>query len=147
MEAIDHEARLVTLRRRDGSSITFTPSPDVRNLDQVSVGDVLHVEFSQNIAIQVANVAGAEPAASEITAIARSEEGEMPAMVAVGTSVVLATVVAIDLQAQTYELQRVDGSVEEYVAMRPEYLELAAIGDVVAVEVTESVIAEVVKIN
>ena len=55
VEAIDHEARLVTLRKQDGTSVTFTPSPDVRNLDQVSAGDILHVEYSQSINIQVGN--------------------------------------------------------------------------------------------
>ncbi len=147
VEAIDHEARLVTLRQQDGSSVTFTPSPDVRNLDQVSAGDVLHVEVSQSITIQVADVDGIEPAEGEMMAVARSEEGEMPAMVAVDTSVVLATVVAIDLQSQTYKLQFVDGSVNEYVAMNPENLKMAAVGDVVGVEVTESIIAEVIKVE
>lgn len=145
VDAIDHEARLVTLRKQDGSSVTFTPSPDVRNLDQVSVGDVLHVEYSQSVSIQVADVDGIEPAAGELSAIARSEKGQMPAMAAVDTSVLLATVVAIDLERQTYKLNFVDGSVNEYVALNPENLKMAAVGDVVAVEVTESVIAEVLK--
>jgi hypothetical protein len=147
VEAIDHGARLVTLGKQDGSSITFTPSPDVRNLDQVSVGDVLVVEYSQSIAIQVADIEGVEPAEAAMAAIARSNEGEMPAMIAVDTSVVMASVIAIDLQAQTYKLRFVDDTVNEYVAMNPENLKMAAVGDLVTVEITESVIAEVVKMD
>ncbi|MGI9202691.1 MAG: hypothetical protein ACR2Q3_01705 [Woeseiaceae bacterium] len=147
VDAIDHEARLVTLRKPDGSSVTFTPSPDVRNLDQVSVGDVLHVEYSQSVSIQVTDDDGIEPASGGMTEITRSKEGQMPALVAVDTSVVLANVVAIDLEGQTYQLRFVDGSINEYVAMNPENLKMAAIGDVVSVKVTESVIAEVLKIE
>lgn len=143
VEAIDHEARLVTLRRDDGTSVTFTPSPEVRNLDQVDVGDILHVEYSQSVRIQVADVEGMDPAAGELAALTRSEEGEMPAMAAVDTKILLAKVVAIDLENMTYKLEFPDGSVNEYVAMVEANLEMAAVGDVVAIEVTESVIAVV----
>ena len=147
VEAIDHDTRLVTLRRPDGTSVTFTPSPEVRNLAEVSVGDVLHVEYSQNISIQLADIEGIAPAAGEMSAVARSEEGQMPAMIAVDSAIMIAKVVAIDLEHQTYKLEFVDGSVNEYVAMNPDNLKMAAIGDMVAVEVTESVIAEVVKVD
>lgn len=147
VEAIDHAARLVTLRKPDGTSVTFTPSPEVRNLGEVSVGDVLRVEYSQSISIQVADIDGIAPAAGGMTTVARSEEGQMPAMVAVDSAILLAEVVAIDLERQTYKLEYVDGSVNEYVAMNPDNLEMAAIGDMVAVEVTESVIAEVIKVD
>jgi hypothetical protein len=143
VEAIDHEARLVTLKRDDGTSVTFTPSPDVRNLDQVKVGDVLRVEYSASVRIQLADVEGIDPAAGEVSAVTRSEEGEMPAMAAFDTKVLLAKVVAIDLENMTYKLELPDGSVREYIAMVRENLEMAAVGDVVAIEVTESVIAVV----
>ena len=143
VEAIDHENRLVTLKRDDGTSVTFTPSPDVRNLDQVEVGDVLHVEYSQSVTIQVADIDGMDPAAAEVAGITRSEEGEMPAMAAVDTKVLIAEVVAIDLENMTYKLEFPDGSVNEYVAMVEENLKMAAVGDIVAIEVTESVIAVV----
>ena len=147
VEAIDHEARLVTLRKDDGSSVTFTPSPDVRNLDQVKVGDILHVEYSQSVSIQVATVEGMETGAGEVAGITRSEKGEMPAMAAVDTKVVIARVVDIDVEAMTYKLEFPDGSVNEYVAMVEENLKLAAVGDMVAIETTESVIAVVESVN
>ena len=147
VEEIDYEARLVTLRQQDGSTVTFTPSPDVHNLDQVSPGDILHVEVSHSVAIQVTDADGLEPAEGAMSAIARTEEGEMPALIAVDKSVLLASVVAIDLEAQTYKLQFADGSVNEYAAMNPENLKLAAVGDVVSVEVTDSVVAEVISVD
>ena len=52
-------------------------------------------------------------------------------------------IVAVDLENMTYKLELPDGAVREYVAMVRENLEMAAVGDVVAIEVTESVIAVV----
>lgn len=147
VEAIDHEARLVTLKRPDGTSVTFTPSPEVRNLDQVRVGDVLHVQVEQTVRIQVVGAEGIEPGAGEIVSITRSEEGEMPAMAAVDTQVLLAKVVAIDVEAMTYKLEFPDGAVNEYTAMVRENLEAASVGDMVAIEVTESVLAVVEAVN
>lgn len=147
VEAIDHEARLVTLRREDGSSVTFTPSPDVKNLDQVNVGDILHVEYSQSVSIQVATIEGMETGAGEVAGITRSAEGEMPAMAAMDTTVVIAKVVAIDMEAMTYKLEFPDGTVNEYVALVKENLDMADVGDMVAIETTESVIAVVESVN
>ena len=141
VEAIDHEARLVTLRQQDGSTVTFTPSPDVRNLDQVSAGDILHVEISQSVSIRVAGGEGASTGAGAVSGITRSEAGEMPAMAAVDTTVIVAKVAEINIENNTYKLEMPDGSLNEYVAMNPENLKMAAVGDVVVIELTESVVA------
>ena len=150
VEAIDHEARLVTLRKQDGTSVTFTPSPEVRNLDQVSAGDILHVEYSQSINIEVVGaegLEGVEPAAAGMSAMTRSEEGEMPGMAAVDTQILLARVVDINVPNMTYKLEFPDGAVNEYRAMVRENLEAADVGDMVAIEITESVIAVVEAVN
>ncbi len=147
VEAIDHEARVVTLRRADGTTVTFTPSPEVRNLDQVKVGDILHAEYTQSVSIRVASAEGVGPGAGEIAGIARTEEGEMPGMVAVDTQMIVATVEAIDLEMNTYKLRFPDGSINEYVAMNPENLRMAAVGDIVMIEITETIAAVVEEVS
>ena len=147
VEAIDYESRLVTLRKDDGSVVTFTASPDVRNLDQAQPGDVLHVEYSESLRIQVAASADFEPAAGEMVSVTRSEEGEKPSMIAVDTTMLIARVVAIDVDAMTYKLQFPDGAIYEYEAMVRENLEAADVGDMVAIEITESVIAVVLGVD
>ena len=147
VEAIDHESRLVTLRRGDGSTVTFTPSPDVRNLDQVEVGDILHVEYTQSVSIQVASAEGVEPGAAGMAGIARTEKGDMPGMMAVDTQMIVATVEAIDLERNTYQLRFADGTINEYVAMNPENLKMGEVGDIVIIEITESIAAIVEAVN
>jgi len=147
VEEIDYETRVVTVRKTDGTAVTFTSSPDVKNLEEVSIGDILHAELTQSVRITVADVNGVEPGAGAISAVTRSEEGEMPALAAVDATVVVATVVAIDLEANTYKLEGPDGMISEYVAMNPENLKLAAVGDIVVIEKTETVVAVVEEVT
>lgn len=144
VEEIDHDTRLVAVRKPDGSTVTFTPSPDVRNLDQVGVGDMLMMEYTQSVSISVhAAPEDAAPASGAITGIARTEEGQMPGMAAVDSQVTIAKVAAIDLEQNTYKLEFDDGSVREFVAMNPENLRMGEVGDVVIIEVTETLVATV----
>ena len=148
VEDIDHESRLVTVRKPDGSSLTFTPSPDVRNLDQVHVGDVLLAEYTQSVSITVhAPEEGVGPASGEIAGIARTEEGQMPGMAAVDSQITIAEVAAIDLENNTYKLLFDDGSTREFVAMNPANLRMADVGDIVIIEVTETLVATVEEIS
>ena len=71
----------------------------------------------------------------------------MPGMVAVDTQMIVATVEAIDLEQNTYKLKFPDGSINEYVAMNPENLKMAEVGDVVVIEITETIAAMVEAVN
>lgn len=138
VEAIDHKSRLVTLRRPQGDTVTFTASEEARNLDQVSVGDIVTAEYVETVSIEVMANEGTEPGTGELAAVARTEKGEMPGFVAMDTQVVTATVEEIDLEANTYKLKGPDGTVKEYVARNPENLKKAAVGDLVVITFTEA---------
>lgn len=72
--AINKETRVVTLQQDDGEEITFTASDEVRNLDQVSVGDILVAEYVETISIEVMANDGMEAAAAGAAAMARTEK-------------------------------------------------------------------------
>ncbi len=139
VEAIDHESRVVTLRRPQGDTVTFTASPEARNLDQVSVGDIVTAEYVETLSIEVVANEGMEPESGELSAVARTEKGEMPGLIAVDTRIVTATVEEINLETNTYKLKGPDGTVNEYAARNPENLKRAAVGDLVIMTFTESV--------
>lgn len=148
VEEIDHEARLVTVRKPDGSTLTFTPSDEVRNLDQVHAGDVLLAEYTQSVSISVHSPEeGVGPASGEIAGIARTEAGQMPGMAAVDSQITIAEVAEIDLEQNTYKLLFDDGSIQEFVALNPENLRMGAVGDLVVIEVTETLVATVEEIS
>jgi len=140
VEAINHETREVTLKRSDGEIISFVASEEARNLPQVSVGDIVNAEYVQSVSIEVvANDEGYEPEQGEMAAIARTEAGEMPGVAAIETQVATATVEEINIEANTFKLKGVDGTVNEYVARNPENLKRAKVGDLVIMTVTNAV--------
>jgi hypothetical protein len=145
VEAINHETRVVTVRKDDGESLTFTASTEARNLGQVSVGDVLMAEYQETISIEVMANEGVEPQAALMDATARTEEGEMPGFAAMDATVIVATVEEINIEANTFKLKGPDGSVNEYVARNPENLTRAKVGDLVVITITEAIAVTVEK--
>ncbi|MGI9224104.1 MAG: hypothetical protein ACR2QX_06470 [Woeseiaceae bacterium] len=140
VEAINHETREVTLKRSDGEIINFVASEEARNLPQVSVGDIVNAEYVQSVSIEVvANEEGYEPEQGEMGAVARTKEGEMPGFAAVDTQVATATVDEINIEANTFKLKGVDGTVNEYTARNPDNLKRAKVGDLVIMTVTNAV--------
>ena len=143
--ALNHETREVTLLLGEEESVTFTASEGARNLDQVSVGDHVMAKYVQNMTIEVVSGDGSEPAAAMLAAMGRSEAGDMPGMAAMNTVMVTATVEEINIEANTFKLKNAEGEVQEYVARNPRNLEMAAVGDIVVITLTEAVAATVVK--
>ena len=145
VEAIDHETRVVTMRRPDGESITITASDEARNLGQVAVGDLLVVEYEETISIEVMANEGLEPSVIDASAMARTEEGQMPGVAAVESTVIVSTVEEINLEMNTFKLKGPDGEVSEYVARNPDNLRRAEVGDLVVLTITAAVAITVEK--
>ena len=139
VEAIDHETRVVTVRKADGEELTFTASEEARNLDQVDVGDILIAEYVESIDIQVLANDGMEPEAAAAGAMARTEKGQMPGFAAMEQVVVTATVEEINIEANTFKLKGPDGTVNEYTARNPDNLKRAMVGDLVVITRTDAV--------
>jgi len=145
VEAIDHETREVTLKGPEGNTMTFVAGDEVRNLDQVSVGDTVVAQYEQSLDIEVFPNDGSAPGAGEMTVAGRAEKGEMPGAAIVNSQVVTATVEEINLENNTFKLKGPSGEVQEYVARDPENLKKAEVGDMVVISYTEAVALSVEK--
>ena len=141
--AIDHETRKVTLERSDGEIVTLTASDEVRNLDQVGVGDTVYAEYAESLSIQVVADDAIEPGTETQSSTVRTPEGRMPGVAKVDSTVITATVEAIDLDTNTFRLREADGEIREYTARNPQNLRLASVGDKVVITVTESLVVTV----
>lgn len=143
--AIDQETRIVTLLNEDGNSTTFTAGDEVRNLAQVSTGDLVTIEYVKNLTVQVIDAPEAVPAVADVIAEVRAEEGEMPAAATIETMVEVSTIEAIDIEANTFKLKDENGVVTEYTARDPENLTRSNVGDVVVATLTEAMAISVSK--
>ena len=145
VEAINHETREVSLRGPEGNTVSFVASEEARNLDQVSVGDVVMAEYVQTMSIEVVASDGSEPGAGELAAAGRSEVGEMPAMTAIDAVVVTAIVEEINIENNTFKLKGPSGEIQEYEARDPENLKKAEVGVIVVITYTEAIAISVEK--
>ena len=142
--AIYQDTREVTLRKDDGTEVTFVASEDIQNLPQVQVGDVLHAVYSEAIAYEVRK--GGTAAAPE-TAIAggAAELGQRPAGVLARQTTATVAIVAIDRQAPSVTFQGSEGNTRTIKVLHPERLEGVNVGDTVELTFTEALAIKVVE--
>jgi translation initiation factor IF-1 len=138
--AVDQATRMLTLKTTNGKELTTEVPPEVKNLKQIKVGDVVTVSYTMALAFRL-NPAKAVPSEAT-TAVATAKPGEKPAGV-VGTVVTItARVEAIDLKENTVTFKGPRGKVRT-VAVRDstykEMLKQLAVGDSVQVDYSEAV--------
>jgi hypothetical protein len=143
--AIDKVDRHVTLRRPDGSDVTIEVDKAAQNFDQIELGDQVKVEYYESVALYLGQH-GQKPGATAGIAAARSAKGEKPAVVAVETVDIAATVQEINREKRTVTLKgphgklltiKVDKSVTGYDKLKK--------GDSIHVRHTEAVAISVEK--
>ncbi len=139
VEAINYETREVVLRGPEGNTRTITASPEEQNLDQVKPGDLVNVEYIQNISIEVFANDGSEPGTGSLSVIGRAEKGQEPGVTAMETQIVTAIVEDINIEANTFKLRWPDGNIAEYEARDPDNLKKADVGDLVVISYTEAI--------
>lgn len=141
--AINHETREVTLQDIDGESFTFIAGDEVRNLDQVEVGDKLSVEYLQTIKIQVLPPDQAQVGGQEVVTGGRAAPGEKPAGAVVSEKTLVTEIEAINKERQTVILKGPQGIKQTVKVRNPENLEKIAIGDKVLITYTEAMAVKV----
>jgi hypothetical protein len=68
VDSVDYHKRLVTLTGPRGNTVTVEAGSQVKNLDQVQVGDQLVVQHYESVALFVRK-SGEPPAATEVAAV------------------------------------------------------------------------------
>lgn len=138
VEAVDYEARTVTLKGPQGNLKTIK-AENTPNLEEVHVGDHVNIEFMENLTIEVVTAEGAQPGQGLMTASAVNSPDEAPGGMEMATTVTTAIVKEINIEANTFKLEMPGGEVREFTAANPENLKAAAVGDVVIATHTEAV--------
>ena len=64
IEAIDHEARTVTLMDRNGTYETVYAGPEIKRFDELKVGDKVTFTYSESVAIRIRKPGEPVPAAT-----------------------------------------------------------------------------------
>jgi len=113
VEAVDAAKKTVTLKMPNEASRTIKVGPEVKNFDQIKVGDKVKTTFYESIAIFVAKT-GERPSASELRTVEVAPKGEKPGALIVDTIEVTATVEKISYKKRTISLKGPKGKVKSF---------------------------------
>ena len=144
VKAIDKKSRVVTLQSTDGKVAKIKCGPEVRNFDQIRVGDEVKTSLLETVELFVTG--NAEPAAERVTEVGRAPLGSKPGFAAVDAVEVKASVIAIDYQTRKVTLKGPEGKIVKVTA-GPEVKLLNEVkeGDSVVARLTRAVSIEVSK--
>lgn len=141
--AVDPAERTVSLKGPEGKIVTVKVGDQVKNLDQVKVGDQVVAKYYEAIAVRVTK-AGQKGASVEESA-ARAKPGQKPAGAVAQETTMTAVVETIDKKDSTVTLQGPEGNVRTIKVRDPKNLENVDVGDHVTITYTEAVAVSVKK--
>ena len=131
--------RLVELEGPGGRSIVVEASEAVKNLDQVKVGDVVKIAYTEALAWQVKKASEGTPGVTTAASAQAAKPGEKPARSASRSVTLTATITAIDLAGGTVTLTGPQGRSRTIKAADPANLKKVQVGDLVDITYSEAV--------
>lgn len=136
--AIDKATRKVEMKGPEGRTVSVIASDEVRNFDQIKVGDMVVIQYVEALTLELRK-SGAAKAPTEQTAAVRAKPGEKPAG-AVGRQVTAtADVVNVDEKNSVISLKGPEGRVVDLKVKNKDHFKVVKKGDKVDVTYTEAV--------
>lgn len=135
--AIDAAKRTVTFEM-SGKSRTIACGPEVRNFDQIVVGDLLKVTFVEAMAVYLQKD-GAAAGGDEVSTVTLAPKGAKPGVLVTDTIVLKSRIDAVDAKKCTVTITTPDGKTQTMkVAKTVKGLKNLKKGDDVVVRFTEA---------
>lgn len=143
VQALNRKKRTVTLKFPDGRTTKVTCGPEIRNFDQIQVGDNVTAMFKETVEIAVSSGKDGKPGRATSQSIERAPLGSKPAGTIVGTTEWSGLVQSIDYDTRKVVLQGPNGT--KTVTASPSVKRLRDVkpGDLVTVRFTEALAIEV----
>jgi len=135
--AIDKATRGITLKGPKGDEVKVTAGPEVKNFDQLKVGDVVNLKYYESLAMELKKGGGMKVEKTEKAGAAGVKPGEKPAGVAGRQITVVGDVIAMDAATQTLTVKGPERTVNLKVR-DPEQYKLVAVGDQIQATYTEA---------
>jgi hypothetical protein len=136
--ALDKDKRLVTLQGPLGNQFRVVAGKEVRNFDQIKVGDELVVTHAEALTIELKKGGDGIRERVESQGAARTPADAKPGVAAANRVSILANVVALNTRAQTVTLRGVDYTVDLRVPDKNQF-KLIKVGDQIQATYTDAV--------
>jgi Cu/Ag efflux protein CusF len=138
IDKIDAATRTVTLKRHDGKTVAVELGPEVRNFDQLKVGDTVTMVYKEALTLSLKKGGDGVTSMEETPSMERAASGAKPGGT-VGRQVkVTANVIAVNQKAKTVTLKGPEGNTMDLHVEDPEQLANVQVGDQVEAVYTEA---------
>jgi hypothetical protein len=135
---VNPSTRVVSLKRVDGKIVEIQAGEEVRNFDKIKVGDIVNVEYTQALSIDLKKGAVGTAQRSESVELTRAPPGGKPGATVGSRVTVLADVIAVDRKKQMITLRGPHGNVVDLKIQDPEQFKRVKQGDQVQAVYTEA---------
>lgn len=141
--AIDRKTRTVTVKGPKGRSAELAVSDEVKNLDQVKVGDTIKLKYYEALSLQLDKAPGAKPGITVTEELVRAKGGDKPAGAVQRKVTVVGAVTAIDEAAQLVTVRGPRGNEIDIKVQDPAKLKTVKTGDLVKATYSEALVVSV----
>ncbi|MBK6927483.1 MAG: hypothetical protein IPH15_07985 [Comamonadaceae bacterium] len=138
VSAIDKATRKVSLKAASGKTFEVVAGPEVKNFDQVKVGDQLVVEYVQALTMQVKKGGGLRES-TQSSDTAQAKPGQKPGAAEAREVTITADVLAVNPKAKTITVQGPNGNVVDLKVKNPEHFKAVKVGDQIEAVYVEAV--------
>ncbi|HSH16270.1 MAG TPA: hypothetical protein VLD18_09575, partial [Verrucomicrobiae bacterium] len=143
--AVDRAEREATLLTAEGKHTQYKAGPEVKNFDQVQVGDQAKATVTKELVVYGRGQSGRRNSDGQAGIVVLAPKGEKPGSFTAETFEVTTRVRAVDLTNHEVTLEYPDGTIRTF-AVRPDVsLSPADIGREVVIQATHSVAIRVEK--
>ncbi len=137
VEAIDKATRTVTLKGPEGKLVDVACGDEVRNFDQIQVGDKVVVKYIRALSLELKKGGKVRERADQEAAV-RAAPGEKPGAAAGRQVTVMTDVVAVDPKNMIISLKGPKGRVVDLHVRNPDHFKVVKKGDQVEATYTEA---------
>ena len=136
--AIDKATRTVTLKSAEGDPVDVVADDQVRNFDQIKIGDVVAVRYAEAVALELRKTKAAGGDVIVREQAMQAKRGERPAAASERQVTAIAEVVAVDPRNSTVKLKGPRGNVVTVDVYNPDQFKVVKKGDQVDVTYSEA---------
>jgi hypothetical protein len=134
---LDKGTRTVTLKGPKGDVVDIVAGDEVKNFDQIKLGDFVVARYVQALTLELMKTKGGEPMSVKEGAV-RAQPGERPGAAAARQVTAIADVIAVSPKNKTITLKGPRGNVVELQVQNPDQFKVVKKGDQVQVTYTEA---------
>lgn len=143
---VDKTNRMITIRGEDNEDFDVYASDNVRNFDQLQVGDRIAMDYTSAVAVELQPAGSADRDAVMDSAMGTAAPGDKPGGAAGATATVVTEVTAVDTRANTITLKGPRGNEVTLDVVRDDLrdrLKKVKVGDLLKVTLTEAIAVNV----